>query len=181
MESMVKKDFWKGKRVLVTGATGMVGSWLVKELIARRAIVVGLILDHDRQSELFRSGDIEHIYSVDGKLEDFSCVERAINQYEIDTVFHLGAQTIVGSAYRSPLATFESNIRGSYHVLEACRLHPRLVKRIVVASSDKAYGEQKNFPIWNICRLREDFLTKFPKVVWIFSLNPMRDPMIFLL
>ena len=146
VEGMVKNNFWEGKRVLVTGATGMVGSWLVKELISRRALVVGLILDHDLQSELYRSGDIGRIHSVDGKLEDFSCIDRAINQYEIDTVFHLGAQTIVGSAYRSPLATFESNIRGSYHVLEACRLGHRLIKRVVVASSDKAYGEQKKLP-----------------------------------
>ena len=79
-------------------------------------------------------------------MENFASVERAINEHEIDTVFHLGAQTIVGTALRSPLSTFESNIRGSYNLLEACRRHSSLVKRIVVASSDKAYGSSDVLP-----------------------------------
>jgi CDP-glucose 4,6-dehydratase len=130
----------------VTGATGIVGSWLVKELIALGAYVVALIRDSDPQSELFRSGDIGRISVVNGRLEDFWALERAVSHYETDTVFHLGAQTLVGVAHHMPLPTFESNIRGSYSLLEACRLHARLVRRIVVASSDKAYGEVVDLP-----------------------------------
>ncbi|MFZ5816091.1 MAG: GDP-mannose 4,6-dehydratase [Bacillota bacterium] len=138
--------FWQEKRVLVTGATGLVGSWLVKALLERGAYVVGLVRDWDPQSELIRSGEIQRIAVVSGALEDYGAVERAINEHEIDTVFHLGAQTIVGTAYRSPLPTFEANIRGSYHLLEACRVHAKLIKRVIVASSDKAYGESAVLP-----------------------------------
>jgi CDP-glucose 4,6-dehydratase len=141
----VIKD-WTGCRVLVTGATGIVGSWLVKELLAGGARVITLVRDWDPQSELMRSGDVERTSVVNGALEDFHSVERAIAGHEPDTVFHLGAQTIVGTALRSPLQTFESNIRGTYHVLEACRMHADIVRRVVVASSDKAYGESDSLP-----------------------------------
>lgn len=146
MKPNEEKKFWEGKRVFITGATGIVGSWLVKELLARRAEVVALVRDSNPQSELFRSGDIYRINVVTGRLEDFSALERALNEYEADTVFHLAAQPLVGMALRYPLHTFESNIRGSYHLLEACRLHSRFVKRVIVASSDKAYGEQDHLP-----------------------------------
>lgn len=139
-------DFWKSKRVFVTGATGIIGSWLIKELLTQGAYVVSLVLDADPQSELYRSGDIHRILVVNGSLGDFWTLERAINLHEIDTVFHLGAQTIVGVAHRFPLPTFEANIRGTYNLLEACRLHRELVQRAVIASSDKAYGEQPNLP-----------------------------------
>lgn len=138
--------FWKGRRVLVTGATGMVGSWLVKDLLALGAGVTALVLDSDPQSELLRSGDLKRVTVVNGALEDFSCVERALTAHEPDTVFHLGAQTLVGAALRAPLATFESNIRGTYHVLEACRRHKGVVRGLVLASSDKAYGEGRSRP-----------------------------------
>lgn len=137
---------WQGRRVLVTGATGMVGSWLTKELLARGAAVVTFILDADPHSELLRSGDVRHTEVVNGHLESFADVERAINAREVDTVFHLAAQAIVGTAQRDPLGTFEANIRGTYHVLEACRRHASLVRRVIVASSDKAYGAQPNLP-----------------------------------
>ena len=148
MEDMVKRGqkFWKGKKVLVTGATGLVGSWLIKDLLKLKADIVAFVLDMDPQSELLRSGDIKKISVVNGRLENFFDVERAINEHAIDTVFHLGAQTIVETAHRFPLATFEANIRGTYNVLEACRIHKNLVKSIVVASSDKAYGTQKDLP-----------------------------------
>lgn len=142
----MSSDFWSGRRVFVTGATGIVGSWLVKELLEKGANVVALIRDADPQSELYRSGDIHKISVVNGSLEDFSTLKRSINEQEIETVFHLGAQTIVGAAYRDPFHTFEVNIRGTYNLLEACRLHPDLVKRIVVASSDKAYGDSEILP-----------------------------------
>lgn len=132
--------FWHGRRVLVTGATGIVGSWLVRELLRRGARVAALVRDADPQTELYRSGDIARVFVVSGALEDFATLERAINMHEVETVFHLGAQTLVGVADRFPLATFESNIRGTYNLLEACRLHRDLVRQVVVASSDKAYG-----------------------------------------
>lgn len=139
-------EFWEERRVLVTGATGFVGSWLVKELLAQGAYVVTLVRDADPQSELYRSGNIHQVSVVNGTLEDFWTLEQAINGQEADTVFHLGAQTIVGTAQRFPLPTFEANIRGTYNLLEACRLHRDLVQRVVIASSDKAYGEQPNLP-----------------------------------
>lgn len=137
---------WCARRVLVTGATGFVGSWLVKALLQRQAHVFALVRDLDYQSELVRSGAIRRITVVNGCLEDFSASERAINENEVDTVFHLGAQALVGAAYRNPLPTFESNIRGSYNLLEACRLHSRLVRAVIIASSDKAYGDSEELP-----------------------------------
>lgn len=143
---VVSDGTWSGRRVLVTGATGIVGSWLVKALLTRGAHVVALIRDTDPQSELLRSGDIQRVSVVNGALEDLWAVERAISLHEADTVFHLGAQTLVGVAHRAPLSTFESNIRGTYNLLEACRLLHPLVRRIVVASSDKAYGASPVLP-----------------------------------
>jgi CDP-glucose 4,6-dehydratase len=137
---------WSESRALVTGATGMVGSWLVKRLLERGTQVAALVRDNDPHSEVVRSGDIQRISVVNGALEDYTTVERAIVEHDIDTVFHLGAQTIVGIALRSPLHTFESNIRGTYNVLEACRRHADVVRRIVIASSDKAYGEHEHLP-----------------------------------
>lgn len=139
-------NFWSGKRVFVTGATGLVGSWLVKELLKSGAFVVALVRDADPQSEFYRSGDYQRTAVVNGQLEDYTSLERAINEHQIDTVFHLAAQPIVGAAYRSPLATFEANIRGTYHLLEACRQLRMLVRRVVIASSDKAYGDQPVLP-----------------------------------
>ncbi len=138
--------FWKDRRVFVTGATGMIGAWLVKDLLAQGAHVVALVLDADPQSELYRSGDVGRISVVNGNIEDFSTLERAINAHEADTVFHLGAQAIVGVAHRAPLPTFETNVRGTWNLLEACRLHRDLVERVVIASSDKAYGAQPRLP-----------------------------------
>jgi CDP-glucose 4,6-dehydratase len=137
---------WNDKKILITGATGMIGSWLVKELLKREAFVVALVRDIDYQTEFYRSGDYLKVSIVNGSIEDFSTINRAINEYEIDTVIHLGAQTIVGAAYRQPLLTFESNIRGTYNLLEACRHGKNHVKRIVIASSDKAYGTSKQLP-----------------------------------
>ena len=136
---------WKDRSVLVTGATGMVGSWLVKDLLAREARVVTLVLDADPQSELLRSGDLARTTVVNGALEDFRALERALHVHEVEVVFHLGAQTLVGAARRAPLGTFEANIRGTYQLLEACRLSS-LVRAVVLASSDKAYGEVGRLP-----------------------------------
>lgn len=137
---------WAQQRVFVTGASGFVGAWLVKALLARKATVIVLIRDLDEHSELVRSGAIEKVSIVHGCLEDFGALERAINKFEANTVFHLAAQAIVGAALRNPLPTFEANIRGTYHLLEACRIHTSLVKRVIVASSDKAYGDTDDLP-----------------------------------
>ena len=137
---------WQGRRAYVTGATGIVGSWLVKRLVAEGAHVVALVRDADPSSELIRSGDINRTAVVNGCLEDYHTQERAINEHEIDTVFHLAAQPIVTTALRSPLPTFEANIRGTWNVLESCRVYKDLVKRVVVASSDKAYGDVAVLP-----------------------------------
>ena len=137
---------WSKRRVFVTGASGIVGSWLVKRLIAEGAFVVALVHDWDPQTELIRSGDVHRVSVVNGALEDYATLERAINEHEVDTVFHLAAQPIVSTALRNPLPTFETNIRGSYHLLEACRVHRGLVKQVVVASSDKAYGDAETLP-----------------------------------
>jgi CDP-glucose 4,6-dehydratase len=137
---------WSERRVLVTGATGIVGSWLVKELLGQDAHVVALVLDLDPRSELVRSGDLERVSVVNGALEDLETLERAVVLHEVDTVFHLGAQTIVGVAHRAPLGTWEANVRGTYNLLEVCRRHDDLVRSVVIASSDKAYGEAVTLP-----------------------------------
>jgi CDP-glucose 4,6-dehydratase len=137
---------WSERRVLVTGATGLVGSWLCRDLINRGAFVVAFICDWDPQSELIRSGVVNRTAVVEGRLEDPEKLDRAINLHEVDTVIHLGAQTIVGTAHRSPRQTFETNVAGTWNVLDACRVHSDFVERIVVASSDKAYGASAELP-----------------------------------
>jgi CDP-glucose 4,6-dehydratase len=124
----------------------MLGSWLVKDLVRLAAHVVAFVADADPQSEFYRSEAYRRVSVVNGRLEDFWALERAINEHDIEVVFHLGAQTIVGTAQRVPLPTFEANIRGTYNLLEACRTHSKLVNRVVIASSDKAYGEQPVLP-----------------------------------
>lgn len=138
--------FWRDRRVLVTGATGVVGAWLVKALLDRGAAVTALVRDPDPQSEFYRSGDYQRCSIVSGRLEDFWTLERAINEPEIQTVFHLAAQAIVGVAHRFPWQTFEANVRGTYNLMEACRLHAGLVEQVVIASSDKAYGSPEQLP-----------------------------------
>src|ERR1700742_2229161 len=141
-----QKNFWRDRSVYVTGATGMVGYWLVKDLIAAGARVVCLVRDPDPQSGFYRSGDYQKVSLVQGDIENYASLERAINDHEVETVFHLAAQPIVGVAHRNPLPTFETNVRGTYNLLEACRVHSSLVKRVVIASSDKAYGEHDDLP-----------------------------------
>lgn len=138
-------QFWRDRPTLVTGATGLVGSWLVKRLIQLDADVVCLIRDAVPQSELARSGALRRVKIVTGDICDAATLERTLGEYEINTVFHLAAQTIVGIANRNPLSTFESNVRGTWQLLEACRRSP-CVKQIVAASSDKAYGDHEHLP-----------------------------------
>ncbi|MGE6631673.1 GDP-mannose 4,6-dehydratase [Bacillus sp. NPDC077027] len=137
--------FWNGKNVFVTGCTGLLGSYLVKELVDQGANVTGLVRDQVPRSNLYQGSQFQKINVVHGSLEDMRVIERALGEYEIDTVFHLAAQAIVGVANRHPISTFEANILGTWNVLEACRQHP-LIKRVIVASSDKAYGDQEQLP-----------------------------------
>jgi CDP-glucose 4,6-dehydratase len=137
--------FWQDRPTLVTGATGLVGSWLVRRLVAQQADVVCLVRDWVPQSELVQSRLIDQVKVVRGDVRDQALLERAIGEHEINTVIHLAAQTIVGIANRNPVSTFETNIGGTWALLEACRRSPA-VKQIVVASSDKAYGDQEKLP-----------------------------------
>lgn len=137
---------WNERRVLVTGATGIVGSWLCEELISRGAYVVALVQDDDPRSRLYSDGIAARCSVINGDLADFADCSRALNNHEIEIVFHLGAQTIVGAALREPLECFESNIRGTYNLLEAVRRLQPLTKAVLVASSDKAYGESAVLP-----------------------------------
>ena len=139
------KDFWRDRAVFVTGATGLVGSWLIRQLLEVEADITCLVRDWVPNSELVRANLIDKVKVVRGDVREQETLERALGEYEIDTVIHLAAQTIVGIANRNPISTFETNIQGTWSLLEACRRSP-LVKQIVVASSDKAYGDQEILP-----------------------------------
>lgn len=141
----INREFWLDRPTFVTGGTGLVGSWLLKRLTEAGANVTCLIRDWVPQSELIRSGIIEKVNVVRGDIRDRNMIERAIGEYEIDTVIHLAAQTIVTIANRNPISTFETNIAGTWNLMEACRRSPK-VKQIIVASSDKAYGDQEILP-----------------------------------
>jgi len=145
MQSNNSKNYWDRKNVFVTGCTGFLGSWLTQALVDRGANVVGLVRDNVPRANFSRLGLDKCISTVRGEIENYFLLERIINEYEIDTVFHLAAQTIVTIANRNPAATFETNIKGTWNLLEACRRNST-VKRIIVASSDKAYGEHKSLP-----------------------------------
>jgi len=133
-----------GRRTLVTGGYGLLGCWLVRALLERGDRVTVIRRDLVAASPLVVDGLEERCDVVHGDVVDAALMDRAIGEYEVDTVFHLAAQTIVGTANRSPVPTFEANVRGTWTVLEACRRHE--VERVVVASSDKAYGAQPVLP-----------------------------------
>jgi CDP-glucose 4,6-dehydratase len=133
-----------GASVLVTGGHGLLGGWVVKALLDQGARVVAIRRDEPVASSLAMLGLADRVDSVTGDICDPGLIARALNEYEIDSVFHLAAQTLVGTANRSPLSTFETNIRGTWLILEACRLHG--VRGVIVASSDKAYGRQPELP-----------------------------------
>lgn len=141
----MKNGFWRDRAVFITGATGLVGGWLTKHLLAQGANVTTLVRDWVPASEFVHAGLAERVNVVRGGLASPYLLERVLGEYEIEVVFHLAAQTIVGIANRNPLSTFESNVRGTWNLLEASRRSP-LVKSIVLASSDKAYGDQEILP-----------------------------------
>ena len=137
--------FWTDRPVLVTGANGLVGSWLVRRLVEARADVICLVRDWVPRTELVRSRLLESVKVVRGDVRDQALLERVLGEHEVDTVMHLAAQTIVTIANRNPVSTFETNVGGTWALLEACRRSPA-VKQVVVASSDKAYGDQAALP-----------------------------------
>jgi CDP-glucose 4,6-dehydratase len=146
MENLeLKRSFWLDRPTFVTGGTGLVGSWLVRRLLQAGAEVVCLVRDWVPQSELVRSSQIEQVTVVRGDIRDRDLLERILGEYEVDTVIHLAAQTIVTIANRNPISTFETNILGTWNLLEACRRSPR-IGQVVIASSDKAYGDQEFLP-----------------------------------
>ncbi len=137
---MKDKFNWENRRIFVTGATGLLGSHLVEKLIEKKASVVALIRDQVPRSRFYSESLHHKVISIYGDVTDFHLLERTLCEYEIETVFHLAAQTIVGIANQSPLSTLKTNIDGTYLLLEACRHHSNKIKEIIVASSDKAYG-----------------------------------------
>lgn len=147
MEEIVnsKNNFWKNKKVFITGVEGFIGSHVAITLIKKGAMIVGLVRDTIPMNNLKLSGYDSSIIKVFGELQNYELLKRIICEYKIEYVFHLGAQAIVSVAYLSPLSTFESNIKGTWCLLEACR-SSNFIKGVLVASSDKAYGSHKTLP-----------------------------------
>lgn len=144
MTNTNNSEFWVSRRVLVTGASGLLGGWLVKDLVEKGADVVALVRDGAPKSMFFRERWDDHVSTVHADLCDASLLRRAMSEYTVDTVFHLAAQALVGVAKVDPVTTLETNVRGTWNVLEAAR--QTQVKQIVVASSDKAYGPSDELP-----------------------------------
>ena len=137
--------FWRDRPTFVTGGNGLVGGWLVRRLVEAGADVTCLVRDEVPRGGLSAPDLAGKVNLVRGDVKDQALLERALGEYEVQTVIHLAAQTIVGVANRNPVSTFESNIRGTWSLLEACRRSPK-VGQVVVASSDKAYGDQEQLP-----------------------------------
>ncbi len=138
-------NFWRDRSVFVTGATGLLGSWLVSQLLDADSRVVCLVRDLVPKSERVRNRRIEQVNTVSGDITDLDLLERVLGEYEVDVVLHVAAQAIVGTANLEPVSTFSTNIQGTWNLLEACRRSTK-VSSIVVASSDKAYGDQQHLP-----------------------------------
>ena len=136
---------FRDKMILVTGASGFIGSWLIEALLEQNAEPVTIVRDDVPTSMYFNGADKKAI-TIHGNLENYALVERVINEYEIGYILNLGAQAIVKTANNSPLSTFESNIKGTWNVLEAARHHDKMIKALVIASSDKAYGDHEKLP-----------------------------------
>ncbi len=141
---MTDSRFWSGRSVLVTGATGLLGGWLVTELSARGAEVIALVRDSAPHSLFEREGWASRVAVVRGSLSEPALLRRTLAEYEVDSVFHLAAQTLVGIGKADPVGTLEANVAGTWNLLEAARLTG--VRQIIVASSDKAYGASSNLP-----------------------------------
>jgi CDP-glucose 4,6-dehydratase len=145
MTAKKKSSHWHDRPVFVTGATGLLGGWLVRRLVEEGASVTALVRDWVPQSTLLTADWLKKVTIVRGDVRDQVVLERSLGEYEIDTVFHLAAQTIVGVANRNPVSTLDTNIRGTWALLEAARRSP-LTKAVIIASSDKAYGDHEKLP-----------------------------------
>ena len=145
MSAKKKNSHWHDRPVFVTGATGLLGGWLVRRLVEEGASVTALVRDWVPQSTLLTADWLKKVTIVRGDVRDQVVLERSLGEYEIDTVFHLAAQTIVGVANRNPVSTLDTNIRGTWALLEAARRSP-LTKAVIIASSDKAYGDHEELP-----------------------------------
>lgn len=137
-------SFWHRRPVFVTGGTGLLGGWLVKDLVTHDAEVIALVRDRSPHNMLAREGVLGKLTVVHGALADFALLRRALCEYSVRTVFHLAAQPLVGVAKKDPMGTLEANVQGTWHVLEAARLAG--VDQVLVASSDKAYGANDRLP-----------------------------------
>lgn len=149
MMAAERSEFWRGRPVLITGATGFLGGWLVKKLCEDGAHVVALVRDRVPKSVLFQEGWADRVVTVNGSVEDLQLLQRVLADYSIVTVFHLAAQAIVGVAKMNVVATLQTNVQGTWNVLEAAR--QMKVQQVLVASSDKAYGPSDKLPY------REDY------------------------
>jgi CDP-glucose 4,6-dehydratase len=145
MNAKKKSSHWHDRPVFVTGATGLLGGWLVRRLVEEGASVTALVRDWVPQSTLLTADWLKKVTIVRGDVRDQVVLERSLGEYEIDTVFHLAAQTIVGVANRNPVSTLDTNVRGTWALLEAARRSP-LTKAVIIASSDKAYGDHEELP-----------------------------------
>lgn len=145
MEEEIEYSFWQDRPTFITGGTGLLGGWLIRRLLDLGADVICLVRDWVPQSEMIRAQLVDRVKVIRGDVCDQALLERILGEDEINTVFHLAAQTIVGTANRNPISTFHTNIRGTWALLEACRRSPT-VRSIVIASSDKAYGDQEKLP-----------------------------------
>jgi CDP-glucose 4,6-dehydratase len=145
VEGVGLSRFWRDRVVLVTGGTGLLGGWLVRRLREAGAAPVCLVRDWVPAAEAIRSGLLAQVTIVRGDVRDLALLDRVVNEHEVDTVIHLAAQAVVGIANRNPIPTLETNVAGTWNVLEACRRNPT-VRQIVVASSDKAYGSSGDLP-----------------------------------
>jgi CDP-glucose 4,6-dehydratase len=145
MSAKKRNSHWHDRPVFVTGATGLLGGWLVRRLVEEGASVTALVRDWVPQSTLLTADWLKKVTIVRGDVRDQVVLERSLGEYEIDTVFHLAAQTIVGVANRNPVSTLDTNIRGTWALLEAARRSP-LTKAVIIASSDKAYGDHEELP-----------------------------------
>lgn len=139
------KSYWEGQNVLVTGANGFLGSWVSRRLVDEGANVICFVRDAIPKSFFNLSGTVDKVVIAHGTLEDYFSIERVFNEFEVEFCFHLAAQAIVGTAERFPLSTYDSNIRGTWNVLEAARRNSR-IKGLVIASSDKVYGSKEKLP-----------------------------------
>ena len=146
-------NYWRGKNVLITGINGFIGGNLAKKLICENANVFGLIRNSTQCTLLYYEDLVKKITVIEGDLVEKDLLARIVSEEHITNVFHLAAQVEVGVGISNPFLTFETNIKGTYCLLEAVRQYSTDVKSIVVASTDKSYGQYGR----NMMPYKEDY------------------------